>query len=252
MDVFDAALLGAVQGAAEFLPVSSSVHLKFAQQLLRASEGVPFFVLLHLPTLFCIACFYPRELPRLFSTRRRELLLIVLATIPAAVTGYLLRDTIDSAFESKVFAGIGLIFTAVALFSAHVFGGGQRSLASLGIGGALLVGLMQVGAPMPGVSRLGMCLSACLLLRIAAGEAVRFSIFLSIPLTLGAALLKHRQIVQLCAETKPILIVASGGAAIALGVCALWLLQRLCQTRRLWFVACYCVVVGALAIAFSV
>lgn len=248
MDVLDTILLGAVQGLAEFLPVSSSAHLSFAQQLLKVGGGGPFIILLHIPSLLCIACFYPKELLQLLTSHRRELLLIVVATIPGAACGYLLKDMIDSALANNFLAGIGLVFTGLTLFLAHFFGGGKRTMVSLGAGSALLIGLVQVGALMPGVSRLGMCLTACLLLRLESFDAVRFSVFLSIPMTLGAAFVKRGQIVQLFAETRPIFIVAAAGAVFVLGICALRLLHRLCEKRSLWIVACYCLMAGTVAI----
>ncbi|MDQ7778253.1 MAG: undecaprenyl-diphosphate phosphatase [Planctomycetota bacterium] len=251
MDAFDAALLGATQGAAEFLPVSSSAHLSFLAQLLHVGGGVALVVFLHLPTLLCIFCFYGRDVVRLVTDRRRELAFLAVATVPGALVGYLLKDAMDSILKTNAFAGVGLVFTGTALIAATALGRGNRRADDLSLRAALLVGFIQAGAVMPGVSRLGMCLSALLLLRLSAGEVVRLSILLSLPMTLGAALLKSGRIVQLCSDTKPIFLVAGGVSAFVVGVCSLWLLLRLAGRQKLWIVGVYCWGAGIMAVALS-
>lgn len=251
MDAIDAALLGATQGAAEFLPVSSSAHLSFVDQLLRAQGGLALVVFFHLPTLLCVLCFYGRDIARLLTDRRRELAFLAVATVPGALVGYLLKDAMDAIMKTNAFAGVGLLFTGTALVAASALGRGDRRADDLNLRAALLVGLIQAGAVMPGVSRLGMCIASLLLLRLSAGEAVRLSILLSLPMTLGAALVKAGRIVQLCSDTKPIFLVAGGVSAFVVGICSLWLLQRLAARHKFWIVGVYCWCVGIVAVALS-
>lgn len=131
MTATQAVILGLIQGIAEWLPVSSSAHLKIAQRLLGVSEGgggLAFTLFLHLATLLVGLWAFRRDLLRLATTHRRQAVWLVLATIPAACAGKLFNDRIEAQFDSTLFTGSALMVTGGVLLAAHWFASGSRAV----------------------------------------------------------------------------------------------------------------------------
>ena len=161
MNLIYAIILGAVQGVAEFLPISSSGHLVIVGELLTALfgrslpdwlQGMTMNVALHFGTLLSIATVYFRDLLGLLQ-RWRLLLLIVLSSIPAGVVGILYKDALEALFQNALAAGICLLGTATILLAARRLRGAERSLSELSAGRALVIGVFQAVAILPGISR---------------------------------------------------------------------------------------------------
>lgn len=190
-----AILLGIVQGITEFLPVSSSGHLV----IIPALFGIPkppltFDVLLHLGTGLAVAAVFKDELLTLVKGickgEKAALRLaggLVVGTIPAVAAGFLLRDQVEKVFGVPVFSGVFLLVTAFLLWLADRYDG-DKDYQSLGWGGALLVGLFQALALLPGVSRSGATITAGRAWGLSRQEAARFSFLLSLPIIFGAGL----------------------------------------------------------------
>lgn len=198
MNFFDSAILGFLQGATEFLPVSSSGHLVIGQELLGiAIEGIGFEVLLHLATLISVLIVYRERVLNLIRgvfidrdvTAWQYVGLLILATLPAAVVGLTMESRIDELFDSPAVVGWGLLFTGTILLSSR-WALRRELTTELGLRTALLIGLAQCIAILPGVSRSGSTVVAALWLGISPIEAAAFSFLLSIPAILGAAILK--------------------------------------------------------------
>lgn len=206
MTVLKAIILGILQGATEFLPVSSSGHLFLMQKILGLTgPELAFDVLLHMGTLMAILLFLRREiletLASLFRREpeyrggawgRRDLLLLVVANVPTAIIGYLLRDTVEAGMSLR---GVGIsyvVLTAFLLLSTLRFRHKQDP-ERIDFWEALAIGVMQGAAIFPGVSRSGATISLALVLGIGATRSAKFSFFISVPAILGAAaLLLHR------------------------------------------------------------
>ncbi len=190
-----AVLLGIVQGITEFLPVSSSGHLV----ILPALFGIPkpplsFDVLLHLATGVAVAANFKRELFLLLQGMvkgEKEALRLAgwlaAGTIPAVAAGLFFRETVERFFSVPVFAGAFLLVTGFFLWLADRYDG-TKDYQALGLGGALLVGVFQALALLPGISRSGATITAGRALGLSRREAARFSFFLSIPLIFGAGI----------------------------------------------------------------
>lgn len=209
IETWQALLLALLQGLTEFLPISSSAHLVFPSLLLGwPDQGLAFDVAVHVGTLMAVILYYRRDLLAmaggcLLAARERRsneqlqlVLWLGLATVPACVVGYLGGDVIESRLRSlPVIATTTLVFgllLGVAEWRARR-GGGTRPL-TLAV--ALLVGLAQALAPVPGVSRSGITLTAGLLLGLSRQTAARFSFLLSIPVIAGAGLLKTLDLLE--------------------------------------------------------
>lgn len=197
MTLWEAIVLGFVQGATEFLPVSSSGHLVVSQELLDVEiPGILFEVAVHLATLLSILLVYRQRVTDLVvGCARGEadswgyLGLLVIATIPAAVLGLFFEDAISAFFDDPAVVGFAFLATGTFLFSA------RRALARNPQDGptlrtALIMGVAQAFALVPGISRSGSTVVAGLWGGVAGREAAAFSFLMAIPAILGAAVLK--------------------------------------------------------------
>ena len=211
MSFFSSFLLGLIQGIAEFLPISSSGHLAIAQNLLGMQDAgvVPEFfdVLLHLGTLVAVFVAYwgeikdmVRELicgvrdiahhstPTPVPPARRLILLIIVGTLPLFAV-LPIKDKVQALSSNMVFIGAALIVTGLLLFASDRVKKGRKTEASAGVPSALIVGVGQAIATMPGISRSGMTITTGCFVGYERRFAVRFSFLLSIPAVLGANIL---------------------------------------------------------------
>ncbi|PLY07419.1 MAG: UDP-diphosphatase, partial [Desulfuromonas sp.] len=182
MDFFSACLLGLVQGLTEFLPVSSSGHLAIAQHFLPGFQqpGLLFDVLLHAATTLAVIIYFRRDVWKLLSCYlrpaaearedRHVLHMIILGSIPTAIIGLTGKDFFEGLFENLTLIGSMLLVTAALLILAEKIRRDGRGLGELKGSDAILVGIVQGMAILPGISRSGSTI-ACLLLRGIDGEA---------------------------------------------------------------------------------
>jgi undecaprenyl-diphosphatase len=215
MSIFEAIFLGAVQGITEFLPVSSSGHLVLFQKLLRISGPTLFFdTLVHGGTLIAVFVVLWRDIRDILKRIIQPLTgCLVLATIPAVAAALLFGDAIEGAFASGSFLGFSFLATSLLLVLAEVLSKRTRYFRGKGEIGwldALIIGVLQAIAIIPGVSRSGATLSGALSRGLKRDFAARFSFLLSIPAILGALVL----------QTKTLLTGASVGAADLAGKAA--------------------------------
>jgi len=189
-------VLALVQGVSEFLPVSSSAHLVLASRFLSWSDqGLAFDAAVHAGTLTAVLVYFRRDLIHLLSEglrqggdpgQRRLLKALAVATLPALVVGALAADWIEIWLRSPLLIAATTILFGLALWLADVYGRRKADAESLGIPSALLIGLAQVLALIPGTSRSGVTITAALALGLTREEAARFSFLLSIPIIAAA------------------------------------------------------------------
>jgi undecaprenyl-diphosphatase len=251
-------ILGTVQGLSEFLPISSSGHLVLAQWLLGyESPGVSFEVLLHLATLLSVLLVYWRRVAWLLHGLARGQRdawqfggLLVMASIPAAVAGLLLRDVFEAQFESPVAVGIDFLVTAVVLWSTRWV---PKADAETPVRwqSAVAMGLAQVLAILPGVSRSGTTIAAGLWCRVGARAAAEFSFLMAVVVIAGTGLLEAMHMAEgpLVVEWG---VVWAFLAALVSGVFAIRFLVLLLRRGRFHIFAPYCAVVGSLTLVWAV
>ncbi len=245
MTLLDAIALGILQGATEFLPVSSSGHLFLAQRLLGLREPeLAFDTMLHVGTLLAVVVFLRREIADIVRSLfrrswaldvdpaawgRRDILLLVVSMIPTGVIGLLFKDTVETGITVR---GIGiryLILTAFLVLSSlrlrH-----KMDPDRIEFWEAFLIGVIQGAAVFPGLSRSGSTISLALLLGIGAARSAKYSFLISMPAILGAALVNLRHGVSVL---PPLLPSAAGFAcAMVVGYVALWFVERLVTRGR--------------------
>lgn len=249
-------ILAAAQGLTEFLPVSSSGHLVLLQHFLGTRQGDVFFdIILHMGTLGSVLVVYRREVARLLKFDAPALMYLAalaVGTLPAVVVGLLAKEAIEGVFHSPVFASGGLILTAGLLFSTRFTSQAGQPLPevweprALPLGKALLIGLAQAVAILPGVSRSGSTIAASLWLKVPRAEAARFSFLLSIPAISGALVL---QLMGGAGQADGDLLRVGLAAvlAFAVGLLAIrWTALAVVQAH-FWKFSVYCLVVGVVA-----
>lgn len=263
LSLYDAIILGVVQGLTEFLPVSSSGHLAIAQYLLGLPSGtLTFDVMVHLGTLIAVFVALRQEVALLFSALRpgtdpqarlgrRLVLLLAVGTIPAVVVGLILKDHIEAFFASLYVVGAMLLATGTILFLAERADRGDRSLGELRSSDALFIGCGQALAIMPGLSRSGTTISAGFLRGVTREDAARFSFLLAIPTILGAAVLELPNVPTAKGETSTMVLVAGLFASAVTGYLAISFLVQLIRRGRLLGFACYTWCAGLLTLLLA-
>ena len=255
MTLLSVIVLAVIQGLTEFLPVSSSGHLALAGMILKVPEGdITFEIVVHLGTLMAVLAVYRRDLLELISgvfKRERESLvltgLLIIGSIPAALAGLFLSDSIERAFNSPVLVSLMLLITGCILFSTRFMKSGNRDNPT--ITGSIIVGASQAFALLPGISRSGLTISTGLFAGIKREKAARFSFMLSIPAIAGAAVLKMGDAGSSGIDSS---LMITGFVISALtGYFALRLLLKFLRDGRFSIFAWYCWLLGLSGLTVS-
>jgi undecaprenyl-diphosphatase len=264
MNLFQAIILGIVQGATEYIPVSSSAHLVLVPWLLGwPDSSFAFEVLVQLGTLVGVFIFFWADLwaiirgvlqglrqgQPLGSPEARLGWLVVVATIPAVVLGLLFKDYFEQTYDNIVFTAIQLAINGLILVIAEYFSKQRRGLDSLSWLDAIIIGFWQAAAILPGISRSGATIGGAMLIGITRPAAARFSFIMSIPALLGAGVVALSDLLEqgtLGTEAMAI-VVGFVVAAITGYICIRWLLRYL-QNHSLYVFAAYCFAVSLLTL----
>ena len=272
MSILQALLLGLVQGATEFIPVSSSGHLVLVPWLLGwPSPSLAYDTIVHWGTMVAVVAYFWRTWRLLLAAWLRGLVrwdwhdplarlawLLVIGTLPAAVIGFFLEEWFELLFGQPAWVSLFLLGTAGILVVSEWLGaqsyaaGGMRTMASLRWPHALLIGLAQAAAIAPGVSRSGMTMAMGLAGGLQRADAARFSFLLSTPIIVGAGL---SQLIELASAPGalaqvPVLVTGFVAAAVTGYLCIGGLLRYL-QRGRLYPFAVYCACLGIACFAVA-
>ncbi len=257
MALWFAAILGLVQGLTEFLPISSTAHLKITTALLGQSDtsGAAFTAVIQLGSLAAVIAYFARDLfvdlPRAMfkdptSSMGRIPLLIIVGSLPVVVAGLVLKRYIEGPLRSLYVIAAAMVAIGVLMWLIDSRGDGERNMTDLGYSDALLVGIAQACAVVPGVSRSGSTITMCLLIGMARPEAARFSFLLGIPALAGAGIFEMRGLGPI--PWTPVLL-ASAIAFVTSYASIAWLIKWL-GTHRLTPFSLYRIVAGiAIAVA---
>ena len=258
MTLFHAFLLGIIQGLTEFIPVSSTAHLLIGQKLL----GLPaddamfsFLVIVQLGTLVSLFVFYWKDLLSILrstvdfrhATPERNLgFYIIIATIPALLAGYLLKDAVEALFRQPMLeASIRLTTAAVLLTLAEWLTKKSRQLDSMTWLDALLIGVMQVISVFPGASRSGTTIAGGMFRGFDRPSAARFAFLMSVPVMLAAGAYEMLDVIQMSnlSQFLPLLAVGFITAAVVGWFAVRWLIGYLGK-HSLYVFAVYCAVLS--------
>jgi len=273
MSILTSILLGLIQGIAEFLPISSSGHLAIAQRFLGLDAEVPEFfdVLLHLGTLLAVFVAYwqdikdmvveffrgigdiaHRSTPTPVPPARRLILLIVIGTLPLFLV-LPIHKKVQALSGSMVFIGLALIVTGFLLFACDLIRKGRKDERSATWLDAVVVGVGQAIATMPGISRSGMTITAGCFSGFERRFAVRFAFLLSIPAVLGANLLSLKDSLEAGIDwgQVPVYLVGVVVSAVV-GYLCIRLLKMIADKGRFGSFAYYCWAMGLLTLVLNI
>ncbi len=246
MSLLQLFFLSLIQGLTEFLPVSSSGHLVIAQKLLGFKEPpIVFDIILHLGSLTAVLIYFRKQF---LSFSKRLTMLTIIGTIPAVIVGLFLNQYIEIIFNSVKMVGASLIITAFLLFSTKFIKSTTKKLSQINILDAILIGIMQAVAILPGVSRSGSTMVGGLWRKLNQETAFIFSFYLAVPAILGAAVLKMRHIDNFNLEFFPYTL--GFLVSIVVSYLALKILHQVIITKKLALFGFYCFTLGILALFF--
>lgn len=256
MTLLQAIILGLVQGITEFLPVSSSGHLVLAQQFLGVKDqGITFEVLVHFGTLLSVVAYFWKELWRMLisiwppfkeehAADRRMILLLGLASIPAAMVGFSpLEGIFEGVYEKPEVVALLLLITGVILFIPRCFTG-SRGEKSVQWRSAIVMGLGQAFAILPGISRSGSTIVAGMLSGVRSSRAAEFSFLMAIPAIAGATVVKLRHLGNVDSTLMSYYAIGTV-AAFASGLVAIYSVLALIRRGRFEYFGIYCLLAGS-------
>ncbi|MDD7402454.1 MAG: undecaprenyl-diphosphate phosphatase [Butyribacter sp.] len=289
MPIWKAIVLGVIQGAAEFLPISSSGHLVIMKELLGIdleTGGVFFDVMLHLGTLLAIFLAFWKDIKHLIieglhiigdvccniaaavrnlfggdcvyrkvirSSYRKLVVLIIVSTIPTGILGVLLSDVIEAANGMILVPGICLLITALFLVIADAADNGNKKPKETTYWNAGAIGVAQGLATMPGISRSGTTITACLLCGFDKKYAVKYSFIMSIPAVLGAVVLEIKDVGKLALSGQDIISCATATIiAAVVGYISICFMMQFIKNKKYRYFAIYCAVIGLCAIGYYI
>ena len=274
MNIFQAVILGIIQGLTEFIPVSSTAHLLIGQKILGipASDSMfAFLILVQWGTLVSLFIYFGKDLTDMLkafleslkdfrsfknfgslSPQAQMAWYIIIATIPALIVGYLLKDALEQLFSTPLLAASIRLFAAAILLSlAEWLGKRSRSLDEMNWKDALIVGLFQIFAVFPGASRSGSTIAGGMLRGFERKSSARFAFLMSIPVMLAAGAYESLDLLKMpnLGEFIPTLIVGFISAAFVGWLAIRWLMDYL-NKKSLYSFALYCAVLGGLILGF--
>lgn len=288
MPVWKAVILGLVQGLAEFLPVSSSGHLIIIKQVLGVdlgSGGMFFDIMLHFGTLVAIFIAFHKDIAKLVaegihiiidifanigiffarlfrsskeyrhiikSSYRKFVMLVIVSTIPTGIIGILLSDIIGAANDMIMVPGVCLFITAAFLVIADLADEGIKKPKEASYVDAGIIGIAQGLSTMPGISRSGTTITACILCGFDKKFAVKYSFIMSIPAVLGAVVLELKDLQPGIIVKDDITgcIITTVVAAVA-GYFSICFMMALVRGKRYKYFAIYCIIAGSIAVGYN-
>lgn len=279
LSILKAALLGALQGATEFLPVSSSGHLVIAQDLLhvKLENGamLAFDVCLHVGTLLAVIIVFWRDIldiaasffrkPELddvslenaapekltVSEARRLFIYLVIGTVPAGIAGLAFKDFFEGLFTNPLLAGVMLLVTGTILFGTRYADGREVKIVDMRWWQAAGVGIAQAIAIIPGISRSGSTIAGGLYLGLERKFSARFAFLLAVPAIAGAAVLQIKDFANLSGNLLISVAIGTAVSVVVGFVCVKWMLKIVSQGHLSWF-AYYCWTAGLAFIVYKI
>ena len=271
MDILQAIIIGLVQGLTEFLPVSSSAHLIFAQQALGVADvGLAFDVLLHVGTLVAVLVYFYDDILNMIKGFFLSLIdlkegkfiseikkdpykklawLTILATIPVGVVGVLFNDIVEEMFTGLTIPAFLLLITGCLLYTSQRMNSGRIDVKNMTLKEALIMGCGQAIAVLPGLSRSGTTIAAGLFAGLDKEFAAKFSFILSIPAILGAAVFQLKDLSGGNVEIGA--CIAGFVVAVISGYFAISVLLKIVREKSLDIFAYYCWIVGIVVLVGS-
>lgn len=232
--------LALIQAATEFLPISSSGHLALFSNLL-GEPNLSFMIALHTASLIAVIIFTRKEIVKLSKFKkedRKYLLYLLIGILPAGIVGLLIRDLVENMARSYFFLGLGFLFSGAILLQTY----GKKGKEKFDNKSALFVGMMQIFALIPGISRSGTTISTARILGIEKERAFNFSFLMFIPLALGATILEFKHFTLNSFYIIPFLV------CFVASLIFLSVLKKIIIKDKFWMFSFYCFLMGIISL----
>ncbi|MDR2967359.1 MAG: undecaprenyl-diphosphatase UppP [Methanobacteriaceae archaeon] len=272
MDIIQAVIIGIIQGLTEFLPISSSAHLIFIQELLGVEQAnLAFDVLLHFGTLIAVVGYFYKDLVEMIKAFFSSIVdifrgkfkqgfkedkykklawMVIIGTIPVGLVGIFFNDQIEVMFQTVTVPAFFLLITGILIYTSQRINIGNRNIEKTGIKDSILVGISQALALIPGLSRSGTTIATGLYLGFDKEFAAKFSFLLAIPAILGATLVQLKDI-STGLDSNIMVYIFGFLAAFISGYLAISILLKFIREKSLDIFAYYCWIVGAAILIYS-
>ena len=249
MNLLQTIILSIAQGITEFLPISSSGHLALLQNFWHISESsIAFNVLLHFGTLGSVIAIFYENIKEIVKNKNWQIIrLVFVATLPAAIFGFLFQSLIETIFSSLRFIGFAFLITAFFLLITKFLKKSQQKekIENISYLDALIIGTAQAFALFPGISRSGITIVAGLSRKLNAQLAYQFSFLLAIPTILGALILQMPKII-LQAQNNYLFYILGFLIAFLSGIVSLKILAKILKKEKLYWFSFYLLILGIL------
>lgn len=244
MNFWQVLFLSLIQGMTEFLPISSSGHLVIFQKLMGLEEPpVVFDIILHLGSLTAIIIYFRKQF---LKSSQKLIVLTLIGTLPAVFAGLFLDKYLEIIFNSLKMVGVSLLITAFLLFSTRLIKSATKKIFEVNILDAILIGIMQAIALLPGVSRSGSTMVGGLWRKLDQKTSFVFSFYLAVPAILGAAVLKMRKIENIGMESG--LMFMGFIVSSLVSYLALIILHKVVVSNKLAIFGYYCLFLGMITL----
>jgi undecaprenyl-diphosphatase len=270
LSLFEAVVLGAVQGVTEFLPISSSGHLVLGEFLFKIRfDDISFEVFVHLGTFFSVVLVFRHTIVSILKALWLQIIsivrgdarhqtvqpedarlfwLILAGSVPAGVAGLLLKTQIEKAFASATLVAMMLLITGAILLLTTFF---KATRERMNLPDALVVGVAQALAILPGISRSGTTISAGIFRGVERSKAAEYSFLLSLPAILGASLIELKEMLGHASSQGSLWVyLAAALTAFGVGYAAIRLLLSVIRKGKFQYFGCYCLAVGTFFLIF--
>ncbi|AZO95488.1 undecaprenyl-diphosphate phosphatase [Halocella sp. SP3-1] len=256
MNLINVVIIGIVQGITEFLPISSSGHLVILQNLFGINEGqLTLDIFLHIGTVIPILIIYWQEVKDILllkKEKRRLSYLIIVGIIPTGLMGFFLKDFFTGLFSSVLNVGFMLLITGLFLYLVEKFAVSRKGLADMKEHNAVIIGIAQGLAIIPGISRSGTTITASIFQSFDRESAAKYSFLVSIPVILGAGMLELKELLDNgFAGTNWVLIITGAVVTAVTGYLAIKYLLHVLKKGSLMVFAYYCWILGVLIIILA-
>lgn len=245
VNFFQAVILSIVQGITEWFPISSSGHLEIAQKLLGIQD-IGFVVYLHFASVLAVIILFWHDIIDIFAKKDyKYILTLIIATIPVAIVGLLLKDYIEYAFGNLFFMGIFFIIFGTYIYFTKNARVTKKKATKLD---SLVIGISQVFSLFPGVSRSGMAMGTGLAIGLKKSEAIKFSFLIAIPIIFGASLVEARSIAA--SNISLLTFFTSFTITLFISLMTINLLIKMINTNKFYLFGVYNIILGIILVLY--
>jgi len=228
-------ILAIIQGLTEFLPISSSGHLAIFSNFF-SEVNISFYILMHFSSLLAVLLFLRKEIKKIFSENKKYLIYIVIGILPAGIFGFLFKDFIERTFSSLLYISIGFFLTSIFLFLTKI----KIKEKKINLKNSFFVGIFQVLALFPGVSRSGITISSAKIFGIKNKESFNFSFLMFIPLVIGALFIDIYE----AGFSLSLNFLVPFIICFFVSYLSLTFLNKILKKSNLWIFGIYCFLIG--------